>query len=146
MKDKNLVVPGTHLVLMRDNQILLLKRANTGHKDGQYSMVSGHVEQWENFTDAISREAKEEAWITVKRNQLEMIHVQNTRTEWYNHERINIYFLATEREWEIQNMEPHKCDELSRFDINNLPENMIDWLRSAIENIKNKTFYSEFGR
>lgn len=131
---------------MKDNQILLLKRANTGYHDEEYGVVSGHVESWENFIDATIREAKEEAGITLRRNQLEMIHVQNKRTEGYNHERIHIYFLATEREWEIQNMEPHKCDELSRFDINHLPENMLDCVKASIENIRNKTFYSEFGR
>jgi hypothetical protein len=43
-------------------------------------------------------------------------------------------------------MEINKCSDLSWFDINNLPKNMLDCVRAAIENIKNKIFYSEFGR
>ena len=42
-------------------------------------------------------------------------------------------------------MEPHKCDDLSWFDLNDLPENVIPYIKQAIQNILNKEIYSEFG-
>lgn len=41
--------------------------------------------------------------------------------------------------------EPDKCEEIKWFSINELPENMIDNGRIAIQNSKNHIFYSEFG-
>lgn len=146
MKDKNLIVPWTHLILMKDERILLSKRKDTWYHDGEYGAVAWHVEQWESFIDATIREAKEEIGIGLKPNQLRMIHVQNKKQEWYNYERIHIYFVATEREGEIKNMEPNKCEELSRFNMKDLPENILDCVKASIENINNKVMYSEFWR
>lgn len=33
-----------YLLLIKENQILLLKRANTGYEDGKYSLVAGHMD------------------------------------------------------------------------------------------------------
>jgi hypothetical protein len=42
-------------------------------------------------------------------------------------------------------MEPHKCDDLRWFELNKLPENIIPYVKQAIDNIRNKKFYSEYG-
>ena len=59
MKERNLNVPASYLVLMKDHKVLLLQRANTGYHDGDYSIIAGHVEKDETFTDAVIREARE---------------------------------------------------------------------------------------
>ena len=40
-------------------------------------------------------------------------------------------------------MELDKCNDLSWFDINNLPENMVPYIKQAIECITNNIIYSE---
>ena len=62
-----------------------------------------------------------------------------------NDERID-FFMTTERyEGEIKNCEPKKCDDLSWFALNELPENTIDYVRVAIKAFLNGEPYSEFG-
>ncbi len=42
-------------------------------------------------------------------------------------------------------MEPNKCSELSWFDINNLPRNIIPCVKKAIENYQNNIMFDNFG-
>lgn len=46
---------------------------------------------------------------------------------------------------EIQNIEPHKCDDLSWFKLDNLPKNIVDYVSVALGNYQNNVTYSEFG-
>ena len=109
-------------------------------------MVAGHVNSGESFTQCIIREAREEAGIILKPEDLKIIHVmQRITNEEQNNERVDIFFTAEKWESEIENKELNKCDDLSWFDLNNVPENTIPFIKHAIENIKNKIIYSEYG-
>lgn len=59
-------------------------------------------------------------------------------------ERINFFMEALEWKGKIKNKEPHKCDSILWFDIDNIPENTIEYVKIAIECIKNKILYTEF--
>ena len=145
MKERHLNIPASYLVIMKNNKVLLLQRANTGYHDGEYSVIAGHVEKEETFTDAILREAKEEAGIVLDRNKIKVAHIQHRKSDSDGSERVHTYFVATEWEGEIKNIESVKCSDLAWFDIDALPKNMVDCVRFSIENIKNGIFYSEFG-
>lgn len=145
-KEKFKIVPASYLVLIKNNKILLLRRFNTGYEDGKYSFVAGHLDGNETFKHAMAREAKEEAGIILNPDDLEIIHVMHRKK--YNiekGERIDMFLTADKWEGEPKNLETHKCDDLSWFDLNNLPENTIPYIKQAINNIQNNIIYSEFG-
>jgi 8-oxo-dGTP pyrophosphatase MutT (NUDIX family) len=142
-KERFKLVPTSFLVLIRDDKILLLRRFNTGHMDGYYSMVAGHLDGNETFIQAAIREAKEEAGIDIKEGGLEVVHAMHRKCP--NEERIDIYIKAKGWKGEPKNLEPHKCDDLRWFEIGRLPKNTVDYVRQAIDSIRKKVFYSEFG-
>ena len=69
------LVPESHLLLIRDQQILLLRRRNTDYEDGKYSVVAGHMEDGKTAREAICREAREEACIELAPDDLAFAHV-----------------------------------------------------------------------
>lgn len=132
-----------HLFLMKDDKILLSRRFNTGYGDGCYSVVAGHVDGNETVINAMKREAKEEVNITIDDDQLQIIQVMHRKC--VGHERIDYFFLCTEWSGNIINNEPGKCDDLSWFSIYDLPENMVDYVKSAIHNYLDNVSFSLFG-
>ena len=132
-----------HLVLIRDGQTLLLRRFNTGWMDGNYSVVAGHVEGNETIAAATAREAKEEACITIAEKNLSVIqtmHRKGTDAEYID------FFLTTHRwQGDIRIGEPHKCDALTWFPLDGLPENTIPYIRQAVQQSRNNVSFSEFG-
>ena len=132
-----------HLFLINDGKILLLRRANTGYEDGNYSVPAGHIDGGETASSAMIREAREEAGITIIPQDLDVIHVMHRIRD--NEERIDFFFSASKWLGEIMNAEPDKCDDLSWFHLSELPENIIPYVRSAFEKSDQKIAYSEFG-
>lgn len=147
MKERHKNIPASYLVFLDGTKTLLLRRYNTGYEDGNYSLVAGHVDPGETFTKCMIREAEEEAGIIIDPNNLEVKHVMHRNSKMKeNNERIDVFFVVKKWKWEIINKEPNKCDDLSRFDIHNLPKNIIPFVHHALNCIANNVFYSEFGR
>ncbi|MFC1644779.1 NUDIX domain-containing protein [Patescibacteria group bacterium] len=145
-KEKHKIIPASYLVLKKDEKVLLLRRFNTGYEDGKYSLVAGHVESGESFTQCVIREAKEEAGVDLDPRHLKvgcMMH-RDSGTE-KDSQRIDSFFVAEKWEGEIENKESHKCDDLSWFHLDEIPENIIPYIKKALENIKNNIFYDEHG-
>jgi ADP-ribose pyrophosphatase YjhB (NUDIX family) len=143
MKDRFKLIPTSHLVLIKDGKILLLRRFNTGWEDGKYSVVAGHLDGNETFIRAMIREAKEEAGIDIKPEDLEVVHVMHRKCP--NEERIDFFIRAKSWKGLPKIMEPNKCDDLSWFELDNLPNNVIPYIKQAIDRIRDNVFYSEHG-
>lgn len=117
------------LLLEKDNKFLLQERANTNYEDGKYGFVGGHVARGETLKQAMIREAKEEAGIGLKEEDLDCVFVANKTG---NKNCINFVFKAKDFSGTPKNMEEDKCTDLSWFEPHNLPENMIDLERRVI--------------
>ena len=104
-----------HLFLVKENQVLLLRRFNTGYEDGNYSVVAGHVDGGEDIYTAMLREAREEAGVEILRGNIEIIQVMHRKKE--SEERIDYFFKCEKWDGDIKIMEPDKCDELVWVDI-----------------------------
>ena len=131
-----------HLFLIRNEHILLLRRYNTGYADGQYSVIAGHLDGNEEIKTAMIREAWEEAGIKIEPSQLQVVGVMHRKS---GDERIDFFLVAIKWTNEISNKEPHKCDELAWYPLDDLPETTIPYVRTAITNYQQGRWFDSFG-
>ena len=55
-----------------------------------------------------------------------------------------MYFVASEWQGEISNMEPDKCDDILWCNIDSLPGNTIAYIKDVIRKVSNNEMYSEW--
>lgn len=142
MNKKHTIRCAVYLFLIRDNKLLLLRRKNTGWKDGQYGVPAGHLEKNETVLSAATREAKEETGIDIKPEDLELVHVMHRKA---NYDYIDFYFNIKKWKGDPFIAEKEKSDDLQWFDLDKLPQNTVDYVRMAFENSRNKILFSQFG-
>lgn len=142
MQERFKLVAAVHLFLIRESQILLLRRFNTGYEDGKYSVVAGHLDGQEEVKAAAIREAWEEAGIKLSEEDIQVVGVMHRQS---SDERVDFFVTASRWEGEITNQEPDKCDDLSWFPLDALPENTIPYVKKAIENYTNHVWFDSFG-
>ncbi len=131
-----------NILLIKDKKILLMRRMNTGYRDGDYEVPAGHIDGGEPVTIAAIREAKEEIGVNIKKEDLRVVHVMHRYGE--KHERIEFFLIADKWEGEPTITEPDKCDDLQWFSLGDLPENTIPKARHGIEQYKLGVIFSEF--
>ncbi len=142
MTERFKLVSAVHLLLVRDGQVLLLRRQNTGYEDGRYSVVAGHLNGDEEVKTAAIREAREEAGIDVALEDLRVVGVMHRRSE---DERIDFFLAASSWSGAVVNNEPGKCGELAWFDMGDLPDDVIPYVRRGIENHRRGVRFDSFG-
>lgn len=85
--------------------------------------------------------------ITLRLGDIRVAHIMHRsahKDEVYD--RVDTFFVADKWEGKTENKEPDKCDDLRWFEVDNLPENVIPYIRQVIRMIFEKSeFYSEFG-
>jgi len=145
MKKRHSIICASYLLLLKDNNVLLLRRFNTGYEDGNYNIPAGHVDEGESVTNTLIREIKEEIGININKTNIELVHTIHRQGSEINDERLDFFFICKKWDGEVQNIEPHKCDDLNWFDVNKLPDNVIPYIRDAISNYIKKIPYSERG-
>jgi ADP-ribose pyrophosphatase YjhB (NUDIX family) len=131
-----------YLLFEKDNNILLLRRFNTGWEDGKYTLPAGHFDGGETVLSAAIREAKEETGVELSENDLEIIHVLHIKT---NLEYISYFIKVKNWTGTPINTEPDKCDDMQWFSIDKLPDNTLPFIHKVLENYKKGVMFSEEG-
>jgi len=131
-----------HLFFIHEGSILLLRRFNTGYRDGEYSVPAGHLDGGETVIAAGMREAYEEVGVKIETGDMEFTSVMH-RIE--GDERVDFFVKVIKWNGEIINAEPDKCDDLHWFPLRELPDNIIPYVKRAIINHLNELPFDEFG-
>ncbi|HBA04660.1 MAG TPA: NUDIX hydrolase [Clostridium sp.] len=125
-------------------QILLHRRKNTGYQDGKWDIAaSGHVDEGETAKMAVVRECAEELGIDVKIKDLSFVHLSHRVSNTGGRTYYDIYFVVNKYHGIPKVIEPDKCSELRWFKIDDLPNEIIDIRKIALDNYKNDIQYSE---
>jgi 8-oxo-dGTP diphosphatase len=133
MSARHGVVIDVHALLLSDGRILLGRRQNTGYEDGSWHVPAGHLEPGESVVAALRREAREELSVEVAADAVKLVHVMHRAGAGGG--RMAVFFLVREWSGEIRNVEPHKCGSLRWFRVDDLPRNVVPYLRDALEHI-----------
>ncbi len=94
---------GVTAVVFRDEKVLLGKRAD----NGSWQCVSGIVDPGEEPADAVVRECREEAGVTVRATRLALVQ-QQPRTTYANGDQVDYLDLVFRCDW--ISGEPHPAD------------------------------------
>jgi 8-oxo-dGTP diphosphatase len=131
-----------HMLFLRGEKILLIRRFQTGYMDGYYSLPAGHLDGNEPVSLAAVREAHEEIGVRIDPGQ---IHFAGVFHRFEGDERVD--FFVHVRSWNGEPViaEPEKCDEIRWSDMHELPGNIIPYIRQAIGNFKAGVPFEEYG-
>jgi 8-oxo-dGTP diphosphatase len=147
-KDKIEFRSAVYLIAEKNGLIPLLKRAHTGFMDNHWSLIAGRVETDESFITAVIREAKEEAGLSLSKNDLSLVHVSSRCQIYADSSPINwadIYFYTTMKGQKPVNAEKDKHSELRWFPLNDLPPDLAPYQSTALIAYREGKKYSEYG-
>ncbi len=139
IKERLKACVNVYLVLYEQNKILFSLRQNTGYEDGCYSFVAGHVEEGETPSQAMIREAEEEAGILIAPCDIQVVHAMHRRT---NRDNIDLFLACHQWEGQLSNREQLKCGDLTFF--SHPPHHTVEYIKFALDQIRAGNFYSEF--
>lgn len=145
MKERFKFRSAVYIIVKRDDDILILKRKNSGYMDGYYSLVAGHVDGNETLKQAAIRELKEEANIIVQEKDLELKVVCHRKNPQPIGEYLDFLFEVKNYEGEINNNEPHKAGDMHFCNINEIPKNTVPFIKKALNCYKNDINYMTEG-
>jgi len=134
---------GAHIFLVRDQKVFLIRRFNTGFRDGHYSVPAGHVDDGETVIEAAVREAREEVGVTISLEDLAFVHVVHIRKlDPEHHDQMQFFFVAEKWVGEPENREPTHCDHADWYPLESLPENVVLYVAQALSLYPKRNFFS----
>lgn len=120
---------GVGLVLHRDGKILLCRRLKEPEA-GFWNIPGGKVDFMEKAEDAARREMSEETGLTV--GSLRLLCVDEQIFPDIRHHWVSLLYVTEDFSGEARIMEPTKHDGLEWFALDALPENLSEFVKSAV--------------
>ena len=127
MRPRFALIPAAFVVLRRGRQVTLLRRADTGYRDGFWALPAGHVESGESCRAAAARELREETGVDLAPRNLRPLCTQHgTAPGGAIEQRVDFYFEAECPDGiEPIRAEPDKASELRWCDLDDLPDPVV---------------------
>lgn len=133
-----------YTILRSDDEVLLLRRQNTGHSDGLLSLPAGRNLPGELPKATARRETKEEVATIVLPEHLRLVHTTHRITLGDPQiRRIDYVFEATKWFGEPENNEPDRCSEVGWYPIEELPSDVAPLVGLMIGHVLKGNVYSE---
>jgi 8-oxo-dGTP diphosphatase len=124
------LIVDVHLMLLRDGEVLLGRRANTGWGDGAYEPPSGRLAERETLVEAALRVAAAQAGITLDPARVALAHVMHDVSG-----AGRMAFFLTADSWTGEaGGTTDSYSDFGWFPLAQLPANMIDRARVAVRN------------
>ncbi len=124
------LIVDVHLLLLRDGDVLLGRRANTGYGDGAYEPPSGRLAERETLVEAAVRVAAAQIGIALDPSRVSLAHVMHDVSG-----AGRMAFFLTADGWEgAAGAAAKSYSDLGWFPLSELPANMIDRARVAVRN------------
>lgn len=120
------------LLLIRDGEVLLALRENTGYANGQWNVPSGKVEEGESAVAALLREAHEEVGLRLDAGDVRHVATVHQRNP-EGGARIGLFFQAVSWPGEPINAEPHKCGGIGWYPLEALPPNTFVYTCAGLD-------------
>ena len=111
------------------------------HGEGEWAFPGGHLEFGETVFETAKREVKEETDLDVEPVEIVSIADEMRYITTDDKHYLNIGVKALYQGGEPRLREPEKCLEWQWFDLNNLPDRMLEGTQFTLENFKAKRIY-----
>jgi 8-oxo-dGTP diphosphatase len=124
------LIVDVHLLLLRDGEVLLGRRANTGYGDGAYEPPSGRLTERETLVEAVVRIAAAQVGIALDPTRMSLAHVMHDVSG-----AGRMAFFLSAGGWNGQpGTVTSSYSDFGWFPLPELPANMIDRARVAVRN------------
>ena len=124
------------VIVRSDDKVLLLRRANTGWKDGCYSLPAGGHDGGEPLTVAAVRELEEETGLLANPDDLQLVHLLHCAAGDSGQEWLGAFFHAGCWSGTPVLREPDRHDRLGWYPLGDLPGDTIAYtVRTAVHEI-----------
>jgi 8-oxo-dGTP diphosphatase len=132
------------ILLVKNNQILLVKRHNTDWAAGCWNFPGGLLEINESLVAAACRETREEVGVIVDPADFELVHVLDVKKSESNTKDIlGFYFVSSKWQGQPLNNEPDRHSEIGWFGMDNLPDAITQHARHALDGFNTGLRYSQ---
>lgn len=124
---KHKVRAAVYAILRKGDEVLFLRRQNTGFMDGKLGLPAGHLEANESLVEGMIREAKEEVGVNISADDAGYVFTGHRYEPESIYDYIDCYFLVEQWQGEPVNNEPEKASGLEWVNINELPSDVIPY-------------------
>lgn len=132
MRDEHRSPIDVFALLLRDDQMLLTRRAGDIPGTGEWALPSGRLEAGEHVVAAMQRELTEELGVVASARDIECFGVCHGRPP-DGDARMGFGFLISRWTGEPEIREPDKCSELAWWPVDGLPEPTMRYTQMILE-------------